>query len=303
MPTFDQAARYATQVEPEAVIARLLSPTKAALRFGEWLDTRTTPRPGDRDLTADRVASLLDESAPERPWLLILEFQSQHDPDKLDVTLAEAARLRIDMRHGPERRGKYNVCTALIYLRGRCPEAALDMTLTGGFGTRHAPLVWNVGEDSAEQSLADVTAGRMAWGLLFWIPLMQGGGEVAMIERWKELASAIADRRLRADLIRVVLIFAELAGCVLAWEKGLEGWDMTESQLVNRWTEQARREERILTRREDILETLQERFPGAIPAEILDLIRRQDSLDMLKEWFHAAVTASSAEQFLAVVRR
>src|SRR5689334_403556 len=118
MPIFDQAARYASQAEPEAVLSRLLSATGAPLRFREWLDTRTTPRPGERDRTADRVAALADESAPDRPWLLVLEFQAQHDPDKLDVTLAEAARLRMEVRHGPERRGKYNVCTALVYLRG-----------------------------------------------------------------------------------------------------------------------------------------------------------------------------------------
>ena len=31
---------------------------------------------------------------------MLLEFQAQHDPDKLDVTLAEVSRLRIEVRHG-----------------------------------------------------------------------------------------------------------------------------------------------------------------------------------------------------------
>ena len=40
------------------------------------------------------VAGLDDPVAPEQPSLLILEFQAQHNPDKLDVTLEEAANLR-----------------------------------------------------------------------------------------------------------------------------------------------------------------------------------------------------------------
>jgi hypothetical protein len=303
MGVFDQAARYAAQAEPEAVLSRLLSGTGATLPLREWLDTRTTPRPGERDLTADLVAALVNESLPNQPWLLVFEFQAQHDPDKLDATLAEAARLRIQVRHGEDRRGKYNVCPALVYLRGRCVPDMLDMTLPDGHGTRHAPLVWNIEADSAEAALAAVAAGQATRGLLFWIPLMQGGGEVATIARWREMASAVPDVRARGDLVRIALVFAELVGCLPAWQKGLEGWDMTESMLVNRWTEEARREARLLTRREDVLEVVQTRFPGAIPAEIVDLIRRQESEELLKEWFQAALKAPSAEEFLAVVRR
>jgi hypothetical protein len=303
MGAFDQGARYAAQAEPEAVITRLLSGLAVRLRFREWVDTRTTPRPGDPDRTADRVAALIDESAPDRPWLLVLEFQAQHDPDKLDVTLAEAGQLRVSVRHGEDRRGKYNVLAALVYLRGRCPQGVLDMTLPGGFGTRHAPLVWNVADAVAGPSLASLAAGEATWGILFWIPLMQGGGDSATIARWRELAAGVPGRRARGDLGQVALVFAELAGCLPAWEKGLEGWDMTESQVVNRWIEQARREERVLAQREFLLQLAQGRFPGSIPAEVVDLINRQDSQELLKGWIRAAISAASAEEFLSVLRR
>ncbi|HKI33380.1 MAG TPA: hypothetical protein VKA46_16115 [Gemmataceae bacterium] len=303
MGVFDQAARYATLAEPEPVLSRLLAGSGATLRFREWVDTRTTPCPGERDRTADRVAALVNESAPDQPWLLVFEFQAQHDPDKLDATLAEAARLRIEVRHGADRRGKYNVCTALVYLRGRCPQTVLDMTLPGGAGTRHAALVWNVEEDAADQALTAVTAGAATWGLLSWIPLMHGGGEVATIARWKELASALPDRRVRGDLGRIALTFAELAGCYSAWEQALEGWDMTESKVVNRWIDEARQQERISLSRKRLLQLAQGRFPGAIPTEVVDLIGRQDSEEMLEDWFLAAVSAPSAEQFLSIIRR
>jgi hypothetical protein len=303
MGVFDQTVRYVTQAEPQAVLSRLLRGTGAVLRLRGWVDTRTTPPPGERDLTADLVAALDNEPQPDQPWLLVFEFQAQHDPDKLDVTLAEVARLRIERRHGDDRRGKYNVCPALVYLRGRCLPDVLDMTLPDGHGTRHAPLVWNIEADSAQAALASVAAGQATWGLLFWIPLMQGGGEVATIARWRELASAVPDPRARGDLVRLALVFTELAGCRSTWVKGLEGWDMTESTFLNQWTEEARREARLLTRREDVLEAVQTRFPGDIPAEIVDLIRRQDSEELLREWHRAAITAPSAEEFLAIVRR
>jgi hypothetical protein len=113
----------------------------------------------------------------------------------------------------------------------------------------------------------------------------------------------VPDPRARGDLLRIALVFAELAGCLPAWQNGLEGWEMTESMLVNSWTEEARREARILARREDLLRLAQRRFPGAIPAEVVDLIRRQDSEELIGAWFDAAIDAATAEEFLAVVRR
>jgi len=49
----------------------------------------------------------------------------------------------------------------------------------------------------------------------------------------------VPDRRQRGDLAQIAMVFAELAGCFLTWEKELEGWEMTESMVVNRWIEKA----------------------------------------------------------------
>jgi hypothetical protein len=134
MGVFDQAARYASQADPHAVVRRLLRDAGVSLRFGTWEDSRPTPRPGDQDRTADRVAVLMDDANPDQHWLLVLEFQSQHDPDKLDVTLVEAAQLRQAARHGEDRRGKYRVIVGLTYLHELCPDEVLDMTLPNGRG-------------------------------------------------------------------------------------------------------------------------------------------------------------------------
>jgi hypothetical protein len=95
MGAFDQAARYAAQADPEVVVRRVLRDVNTALHFRGWVDTRMTPPPGQRDRTADRVAELVVDTAAERPWLLVFEFQAQHDPDKVDVTLAEVGQLRL----------------------------------------------------------------------------------------------------------------------------------------------------------------------------------------------------------------
>jgi hypothetical protein len=73
--------------------------------------------------------------------------------------------------------------------------------------------------------------------------------------------------------------------------------------VVNGWIEEARREARIQVTRRHLLLVSQGRFPGAIPTEVLDLIDKQEREDTLEEWYQAAVSAPSAEQFLAVVRR
>lgn len=302
MGVFDQAARYASQADPGAVVGRVLAATTAPLRFTEWADTRTLPQPGGTDRTADLIA-ILDDATGTGPWLLVLEMQTRHDPDKLDVTLEEVARLRLHGRHGPERRGKYRVLTGMIYLQGRCPEPTLDMTLPEGFGTRHTALVWNVEADSADAMLAAVEAGQASWGMLFWVPLMAGGSEAAVIGRWKERVLAIADRRRRSDLGKIALFFAELAGRAVAWVKELEGFDMTESKLLNSWIEEAVNKTRLEDARAILLRILRRRLPGVVTEEVVGTVNAQPSLDLLHDWLDAAVTATSADEFLAVLRR
>src|SRR6185437_11557570 len=140
MNDFDHAAAFAAQADPSVVIGRLLAPTRKRLRFRDWFNTRPIPLPGGPKRTADLVALLDDPDASARPALLILELQSLHDPEKLDTTLLEAAVFRAYARHGDDRQGKYRVFCGIVYLRGACPEPILDMTLAGGFGTRHALL-------------------------------------------------------------------------------------------------------------------------------------------------------------------
>jgi hypothetical protein len=301
MGVYDQGARFVTQADPPAVLGRVLAATRTALRFAGWADTRTLPRPGSGERTADLVA-ILDEEVNSNPSLLVLEFQTRHDPDKLDVTLEEVARLRLHARHGQDRQGKYRVLAGFVYLQGRCPEAVLDMTLPEGFGTRHSVLVWNVQEDSAEAVLSSFEAGRASWGVLFWVPLMAGGDDATVIARWKEQVSAIEDRRRRGDLATIALVFAELAGRYAEWERGLEGLDMTESKVVNRWIEKAVEEGKLEQARRFLIRVLERKFPGQVLPEVIGTISAQPSLSLLEDWGEQASLAATFEDFLRVLR-
>ena len=245
MGIFDQASRFATFAEPIAPLKRLCRDFSLRIQFREWIDSRTTPLPGDRDRTADRVAAVSDGDTSQL-WILLQEFQAQENADKLEITLIEAAQLRSEFRYGPNRDQKYRVMTALIYLRGRCPETVLDMTGGSNFGTRHAPMIWNIADDSAEEWLHNVESGEISWGMFFWIALMSGADNPSIIDRWKSAVDRIPDRSMQANLVSIALVFADLAGYYAIWKQKLEEWQMmTESPVVNAWIEQASAEHRI----------------------------------------------------------
>jgi len=304
MGIFDQAGRFAAQAHPEIVPGRRLQRSGLPLTFREWIDTRTLPLPGGPDRTADLVAAMDDPNVLGTPWLIVIEIQAQIDALKIDVTLEEVAVLRNRVRHGPDRAGQYNVAAMMVYLRGRCPVSVLDMRLPDGSGTRHAPLVWNVEEEDAGQMLEAVANGQISSGMLFWVPLMAGAADGAIASRWKVVATAtIPDLRKRGDLASVAMVFAELAGRVPEWQRGLEDFEMTESMIVNGWIRQGEVKGKLSQVCHDLLRLLDRKFAGLVPAEVARAIREQESLEVLDLWFDEAISANTMEEFMAVLRR
>lgn len=78
---------------------------------------------------------------------------------------------------------------------------------------------------------------------------------------------------------------------------------MLESPVVLEWQNAAREAERIENHRNFLRRVLERRFGSPIAPEILAVIKAQPSAPLLLDWFDAAVSATSIEDFLAVVRR
>lgn len=78
---------------------------------------------------------------------------------------------------------------------------------------------------------------------------------------------------------------------------------MLESPVVLEWQNAAREVERIENHRSFLRRVLERRFGSPITPEILAVIKAQPSVPLLLDWFDAAMSATSIEEFLAVVRR
>jgi hypothetical protein len=297
MGVYDQAARFAARMCPEAVLPNLLGVGYSGRQIG-WFNTRSIPMPGGADREADLVPEL---EGDEGRVLLVLEFQSEHDDDKLDVSLLEAATLRVYARHGEGNSEKYRVFAALIYLKGECPQSVLDMTLPYRGGTHHRALVWDVCKNDARISLDKLEAGRVSWGVLFWLPLMKGGCDADVLARWKALAERLAPTpEALVGLRGCGRVFADLVGKRPEWERAMGVSLVTESEVVNEWMAmKALEEAKIILR-----ELIRERFPGLLTADVEAAIADQPSHDLLRSWLRAlARPDQTAEGFLAVLRQ
>jgi hypothetical protein len=306
MNHFDKAPRRATQLEPLFVTARLGELAKLRWRFVDWAPTQTAQPVHERDQTADRAVVLEDLDVAGRLWLALMEFQSEHVPDKIDDLFAEAAQFRRTLRHGSDRKQKYHVMPALVYLVGGCPDevASLDMRSPSGHGVLYKPLIWPVGEDSAADALGAYEQGRTTWGALFWVPLTKGADDAALVARWLALVQKLeVAKSTLAELRSIALVLAGLAGRGQVWSRLLEGWTLTESPIVKEWIRQGAEEEVLSALRKASLDVLKGRFPGQVPADVAQLINDQPSPQLLNDWLVKAALLPSIEEIAAYFRR
>jgi hypothetical protein len=161
-------------------------------------------------------------------------------------------------------------------------------------------------EDAAE-TLRRIATGELGRAVLPWIPLMRGGGELAIIEEWKRLATQEPDAHRRADFGGLALVFAELAKCWPAWKQALEGWNVQVSQQVLEWQAQARLEGeqtgKLQQARQYALDALRHCCQGDVPDDLKAAVGSMSSLEDLTRWFHAALGAANLEAFRAAIAK
>jgi hypothetical protein len=146
----------------------------------------------------------------------------------------------------------------------------------------------NLSTMNAAAILADLAAGKLALCVLPWVSLMSGGGELATIEEWKRLALTEPEEEKRRAYAGLALVFADKAGCLNSWGKGLEGWNVERSQVVLEWERKAE----LRLKRADLLETVQLRFGQPASPDIVQVVEGETNLDTLNTWFRCAVTAA-----------
>jgi hypothetical protein len=289
MNHFDQASRFAAKLDPPAFLRWLFKAPVERYRFLRWLDARRLPFPGNPDRACDTVAEIDDTAEPSPPWAVAVEFQTEPDPDMFARFLIYLGEIRLELRPDKERGSRYQVGGVVVNLTGTA-ESSRDMTLGDtGLRTNLQLIECNMATEYAQTVLDGIAAGAVGRCLLPWIPLMRGGDEAGIIERWKEVAATEPDERRRGEYGGLALVFAEAADRAAVWKGALKEWNMKVSKQVLEW--QAEGQATML------LEVLASRFPGDLPSELINTIREMHDPTTLTRWGRAAATAQSLDDF------
>ncbi len=237
---FDKAARYAAKLDPVGFVGWALGRPSAAFHFREWLDARLIPFPGGDDRTGDTVAGLDNRDAGGVPWAVAVEFQLEPDPLMFGRMMVYLGGIWLGKKPDPERGSRYCVTGVVVYLTGRGNASRQFEWAEAGVKTELLLREWGMQSESATDTLGGIETGAVSPTLLPWIPLMTGADEAGIVERWKRLAGAVPDSRLRSDYAALARIFADAAGRKDLWTEQLKGWNVRQSSVVNEWIEEGR---------------------------------------------------------------
>jgi hypothetical protein len=147
-------------------------------------------------------------------------------------------------------------------------------------------------DESAADTLTQIAVGRTTRWLLPWVPLMTGGDDLAIMERWKQVALTEPDTRVRARLGAFALVFARRAQRDDLWKQALGDWDMSNLQEVDYWHHEGRTEGEILKGRQWLLTLLESRF-GSLPEELIQRIQAVEDIQRLDRAFQQALHLQS----------
>ena len=317
---FDQTARFTARLDPEGFLAWLLPGFADHLRFERWLDTRTAPLPGQPNQTADTLGELTALHRVEAPWMLLLECQTEPDPKMFGRLLVQLGKFWLE--HIPDGLpgSRYQLASAVVNLTGTAeslpasrdfPFPLEDVRVCLAAKEKH------LATENAADTLDSIARGETAASILAFIPLMTGGGEEGIIQRWLEIAGAVPDHRRRDELGSLALTMAELKPWFGEWKKALKEWNMRESTVIQGWIDQGiekgisqgiekGREEgiekgiekgRVQTLRQTLRALLTKRF-GKVPAKVLRRIGAVTDPDRLEKAVVGVLDVARAEDLI-----
>ncbi|HKI38298.1 MAG TPA: hypothetical protein VKA46_40995 [Gemmataceae bacterium] len=305
MGMFDQNARAAAKQDGAAFCAWLLRRYQPPppLAFERWDDSRRLPLPGGPDRTDDLVAVLRRTDAPGQVVYMIVEVESEPERHLLQRLGIYGLLLSREVSPPPGPEDEPPVGCVLINLTGERPEGGLALAVAGtplGLGVK--PLVMNLCREEARQTLTDIAASHVGLSILPWVPLMAGGGEPALIEEWKQVALREPDAGRRATYRDMALVFAELTRELINWQRGLEGWEMKESQYIKGWLNQGKVQGVVERGRSDLLKLLRAKLHDPVPEEVRLAIEGTNDPGTLDRWYDAALQAGTWPDFRAAMR-
>jgi hypothetical protein len=234
----------------------------------------------------------------------VTDFQTEPESDILERLLEYGIRVRREARADHQGRArKFEVVAALSNLTGNPQSATWDMHPPGfsGAGQSFTVILRTLSAEDAAETLDGIEAGRIARCLLPWIPLMTGGNDSRIIERWKQIAAVEPEAHRRADYAGLALVFSELSGGREVWKRALEGWNMRQSQQVLEWQAEAAAEAAAEARKEErlgaLLDVVWLQFGASVPDELIAQMKGLTDYTDISRWFEAAVTSRTLEQF------
>jgi hypothetical protein len=300
---FDQASRYTAKLDASGFLAWLLREEVAELRFRGWMDTRTLPFPGDPERTCDNVAWLADAD-PSVEWALPVEFCLEPDGALFGRLLVYLGQLWLEKRPTDAGGERFAVGAVVVNLTGRGRTSQSMSLRRTGVRTYLEVVERNLCDEEAA-ALLDAIAGGASRCLLPWVPLMHGGEEPGIIQRWIELASQEPDSARRGDYGGLALVFAEAAKRLSVWKEALMEWNVIESQQVLEWMAmgeakgetKGKAEGEVKGKADSVLRVLAKRFPPGAPAETVAAIRATVDVERLETWLDVAATADTLESF------
>lgn len=202
--------------------------------------------------------------------------------------------LYLNRRPGAEPGSRFHVGGAVVNLTGR-GNASRDFRWSGTGLTTHLGVIErNLEAEPAADLVAGIESKRWSLGLLPWVPLMAGGDDPALIDRWKALADGEPSARRRSELSGLAILFATRAGRKVVWDDKLRGWNVETPAFVQEWIdvgiERGEARGRVAGVAETVRELGTDRF-GPPPAEAeaaLAAITDRDRLKRIAKRVHAA---------------
>ena len=147
-------------------------------------------------------------------------------------------------------------------------------------GLRLAVKELHLATYSAAATLDAIARGETTKSILAFIPLMTGGGEEGIIQRWLDIAGAEPNHRRRGGLGSLALAMAELKPWCGEWQMALKEWNMRESTFINGWIDEGRvkgwDEGRIQQARQTLRNLLTKRFGVVAPAILQQIDAAKD---------------------------